>query len=611
MRYFAPASLGVFAIDSIHDTLRTVFGFGGLRPVQEPILQAILAGRDVLAVLPTGGGKSLCYQLPGAHRDGLVVVVSPLLALMREQVTALRAMGIAAASLSSANDWQENRRVENALAKGELRLLYLAPERLTREDTLDLLAQIKPWLLAVDEAHCVVEWGHDFRQEYRQIALLGARLPQMQVLALTATADQATRTDICTNLFKRAPEIFVASFDRPNLHLAMAPKQNARRQIVELALRHKGESGIVYCASRNRTGQVVEWLADAGLSAVAYHAGMETAEREAAQDRFLREDDLIVCATVAFGMGIDKPDVRFVAHADMPKTVESYWQEIGRAGRDGAPASTLTLYGLDDIMLRRRQIDDSVADDMKKRADRQRLNALLALCESPRCRRQTLLAYFGETCDPCNNCDLCRTPPKRIDGTTSARKMLSAMARTGQRFGAEHLIAILRGEKTERVVQLGHDALPTFGVGVEHDARQWRSILRQLAAAGHVQPDASGFGGLALTESGRALMRGEIGFEMREDAAIAGKKRDKKATASAAEASVNQELLEALKTMRRELAAGNPLYTVFTNRTLVEMAEHAPVTAAQLRAIYGVGEAKLRTYGEAFLNVIREWKRRQ
>jgi ATP-dependent DNA helicase RecQ len=598
-------------IDSIHDTLRSVFGFDGLRPVQEPILQAILAGRDVLAVLPTGGGKSLCYQLPGAHRDGLVVVVSPLLALMREQVTALRAMGIAVASLSSANDWQENRRVEKALAKGELRLLYLAPERLTREDTLDLLQQTKPWLLAVDEAHCVVEWGHDFRQEYRQIALLSARLPDMQVLALTATADQATRADICANLFKRAPEIFVASFDRPNLHLAMAPKQNARRQIVELALRHKGESGIVYCASRARTAQVVEWLSDAGLSAVAYHAGMETPEREAAQDRFLREDDLIVCATVAFGMGIDKPDVRFVAHADLPKTVESYWQEIGRAGRDGAPASTLTLYGLDDIMLRRRQIEDSVADDVKKRADRQRLNALLALCESPRCRRQTLLAYFGETCAPCGNCDLCRTPPKRIDGTTSARKMLSAMARTGQRFGAEHLIAILRGEKTERVTQLGHDALPTFGVGVEHDAKQWRSILRQLAAAGHVAPDPAGFGGLALTETGRTLMRGEIAFEMREDLAVVGKKREKKATASAAEASVNQELLEALKAMRRELAAGNPLYTVFANRTLVEMAEHAPVTAAQLRAIYGVGETKLRTYGEAFLAVIRDWKRKQ
>jgi len=605
------ANWGFFAIDSLHDTLRTVFGFDALRPVQAPILDAVLAGRNVLAVLPTGGGKSLCYQLPGVHRGGLVVVVSPLLALMREQVTALRAMGVPAASLTSSNDWQENRRVTDALRSGELRLLYLAPERLAREDTLDLLEQAKPWLLAVDEAHCVVEWGHDFRQEYRQIPRLTERLPSMQVLALTATADKATRTDILANLFKAAPEVFVASFDRPNLHLAMAPKQNARRQILELALRHKGESGIVYCSSRNRTGQVVDWLNEAGLSAVAYHAGMETPEREAAQDRFLREDDLIVCATVAFGMGIDKPDVRFVAHADMPKTVESYWQEIGRAGRDGAPASTLTLYGLDDIMLRRRQIDESVADDSKKRADRQRLNALLALCESPRCRRQTLLAYFGETSEPCGNCDLCRNPPKRIDGTISARKVLSAMARTGQRFGAEHLIAILRGDKTERVTQLGHDLLPTFGVGVEHNAAQWRSILRQLAAAGHVEPDPAGFGGLALTEAGRSLMRGEIAFEMREDLAVVSARREKRTAAIAAESMVNQELLDALKAKRRELAEGQPLYTVFSNRTLVEMAEHAPVTAAQLRAVHGIGEVKLRRYGEDFLAVIRDWKRQQ
>ncbi len=597
------------AIDSIHDTLRAVFGFDALRPVQAPILQAVLAGKDVLAVLPTGGGKSLCYQLPGAHRDGLVVVVSPLLALMREQVAALRAMGIAAASLSSANDWQENRRVAAALRVGDLRLLYMAPERLTREDTLDLLEQARPWLLAVDEAHCVVEWGHDFRQEYRQIPLLSARLPQMQVLALTATADQATRADILANLFRRQAEVFVSSFDRPNLYLAMAPKQNARRQIVELARRHSGESGIVYCASRARTAQVVEWLTEAGLSAVAYHAGMETAEREAAQDRFLREDDLIVCATVAFGMGIDKPDVRFVAHADLPKTVESYWQEIGRAGRDGAPSSTLTLYGLDDIMLRRRQIDDSVADEAKKRADRQRLNALLALCESPRCRRQTLLAYFGESCAPCGNCDLCRTPPQLIDGTTAARKALSAMARTGQRFGAEHLIAILRGDKTDRVVGLGHDLLPTFGVGVEHTAVQWRSILRQLAAAGHVAPDASGFGGLALTDSGRALMRGETVFQMRLDApAPAGRKRGRNAAPAADESIVNQDLLSALKEKRRELADGQPLYTVFSNRTLIEIAALAPRTLAELRLVHGVGEAKLRHFGDTILAVVQQWR---
>ncbi len=565
----------------------------------------------MLAVLPTGGGKSLCYQLPGAHRDGVVVVVSPLLALMREQVAALRAMGVRAASLNSTNDWQENRQAIDDLRAGRLRLLYLAPERLAREDTLDLLAQVRPWLLAVDEAHCVVEWGHDFRQEYRQIPRLTERLPQVQVLALTATADAATRTDILANLFRAPPETFVASFDRPNLYLAMAPKQNARRQILDLAERHRGESGIVYCSSRARTGQVVEWLAGAGIPAVAYHAGMETAEREAAQDRFLREDDLVVCATVAFGMGIDKPDVRFVAHADMPKSVESYWQEVGRAGRDGSAASTLTLYGLDDIMLRRRQIDEGVADEAKKRADRQRLNALVALCESPRCRRQTLLAYFGEACEPCGNCDNCRHPPNLVDGTTAARKALSAMARTGQRFGAEHVIAILRGDRSEKITRLGHDALPTFGVGAEHSAAQWRQILRQLAAAGHVQPDASGFGGLALSDSGRQLMRGELAFSMRLDAAMPAGRRRSRAAAAQDESHVNQALLDALKATRRELADGQPLYTVFSNRTLIEMAAFAPRTLSEMRAVHGVGDAKLQRYGHAFLDVLRRWREKE
>jgi ATP-dependent DNA helicase RecQ len=570
----------------------------------------VLAGRNVLAVLPTGCGKSLCYQLPAVHKGGLVVVVSPLIALMREQVANLRAMGVPAASLTSANDGAENRRVIDALRRGELCLLYVAPERLVREDTLALLSAARPWLLAVDEAHCVVEWGHDFRPEYREIPRLTARLPGIQTIALTATADAATRADILAHLFPTLPEVFVAGFDRPNLFLAMAPKNNARIQILDLALRHRGESGIVYCSSRARTGQVVGWLAGAGFEAVPYHAGMEKADRNAAQDRFLREDGVIVCATVAFGMGIDKPDVRFVAHADMPKTIESYWQEIGRAGRDGEPADTLTLYGLDDMVLRRRQIDESQSDDSRKRVERQRLNALVALCESPRCRRQTLLAYFGEASEPCGYCDLCRDPPRRVDGTLAARKALSAMVRTGERFGAEHLIAVLRGERTKRIVDLAHDRLPTFGVGTEHNATQWRSILRQLAAAGHIAPDIAGFGGLSLAETGRALMRGAIAFEMREDTAPAAPSARRKAKSEipAATGSGHERLLAALKAKRRELAAGAPAYTVFSDRTLIEMTEQAPASRTQMRAIHGVGEVKLSRFADLFLAVIDEWR---
>jgi len=581
-----------------------------LRPVQAPVLAAVLAGRNVLAVLPTGCGKSLCYQLPAVHKGGLVVVVSPLIALMREQVANLRAMGVPAASLTSANDGAENRRVIDALRRGELRLLYVAPERLVRADTLDLLSAARPWLLAVDEAHCVVEWGHDFRPEYREIPRLTARLPGIQTIALTATADAATRADILAHLFPTLPEVFVAGFDRPNLFLAMAPKNNARRQILDLALRHRGESGIVYCSSRARTGQVVGWLAGAGFEAVPYHAGMEKADRNAAQDRFLREDGVIVCATVAFGMGIDKPDVRFVVHADMPKTIESYWQEIGRAGRDGEPADTLTLYGLDDMVLRRRQIDESQSDDSRKRVERQRLNALVALCESPRCRRQALLAYFGEASEPCGHCDLCRDPPRRVDGTLAARKALSAMARTGERFGAEHLIAVLRGERTKRIVDLAHDRLSTFGVGTEHNATQWRSILRQLAAAGHIAPDIAGFGGLSLAETGRALMRGAIAFEMREDTAPAAPsaRRKAKSETPAATGSGHERLLAALKAKRRELAAGAPAYTVFSDRTLIEMTEQAPASHTQMRAIHGVGEVKLARFADFFLAVIDEWR---
>ena len=465
--------------------LRTTFGFQEFRPGQSEILAAILEGRDVLAVMPTGSGKSLCYQLPALLRGTLTIVVSPLIALMRNQVAQLRGYGIAAAALNSANDPTENRAVLDGIAGGELRLVYVAPERLVRPDTLDLLKRAKVTLLAVDEAHCISQWGHDFRPEYAALGTVQAALGGVQTVAFTATADAATRTDILGKLFARPPALFVHGFDRPNLRLAMQAKAGGRKQVADFVMAHRGQSGIVYCSSRRKTEALAEFLRDSGVKALAYHAGMESPERSRHQDVFLQEDGVVVVATVAFGMGIDKPDVRFVLHADMPANIESYYQEIGRAGRDGLPADTLTLYGMGDIRLRRMQIDETDATDEQKRVDRQRLNALVSLCESPRCRRQTLLSYFGETTEPCGHCDFCCDGAEVIDGTIAAQKALSAIVRTGQRFGTEHLANVLIGENSEAVEKYGHDRLPTFGVGKEFGKQEWRSILPATARGRH------------------------------------------------------------------------------------------------------------------------------
>src|SRR5271156_4665053 len=437
--------------------LRTTFGFEGFRPGQAEIVAAILDGRDVLAVMPTGSGKSLCYQLPALLRDGLTIVVSPLIALMRNQVAQLRGYGVAAAALNSSNDPAENRAVLDGVARGEVRLLYVAPERLVRRDTLDLLKRAKVTLLAVDEAHCISQWGHDFRPEYAALGAVQAELANVQTVAFTATADAATRTDILAKLFPRPPAVFVHGFDRPNLRLAMAAKTGGRKQVAEFVTAHRGQSGIVYCSSRRKTEELAEFLRQSGVKALPYHAGMEPAARSRNQDVFLQEDGVVVVATVAFGMGIDKPDVRFILQADMPANIESYYQEIGRAGRDGLPADTLTLYGMGDIRLRRMQIDQSDSSDEQKRVDRQRLNALVALCESPRCRRQTLLAYFGETAESCGNCDFCCEGAEVIDGTIAAQKALSAIVRTGARFGTEHLAHVLIGEESDAILKFGHD----------------------------------------------------------------------------------------------------------------------------------------------------------
>ncbi len=595
--------------------LRSTFGFDAFRPGQADIVSAILDGRDVLAVMPTGSGKSLCYQLPALLRDGLTVVVSPLIALMRNQVAQLRGYGVAAAALNSANDPEQNRSVIDDITSGALRLVYVAPERLLKADTIELLKRAKVALLAVDEAHCISQWGHDFRPEYAALGTVQAELGAVQTVAFTATADAATRTDIQRKLFRSEPAIFVHGFDRPNLRLAMRAKSGSRKQITDFIAAHAGQSGIVYCASRRKTEELADALRADGVKALPYHAGMEGTVRSRHQDIFLQEDGIVAVATIAFGMGIDKPDVRFVLHADMPSNIESYYQEIGRAGRDGLPADTLTLYGMGDIRLRRLQIDESDSSDEQKRVERSRLNALVALCESPRCRRQTLLAYFGETTQPCGNCDFCCDGAEVIDGTIAAQKALSAIVRTGARFGTEHLTNVLLGDSTEAVEKFGHQHLPTFGVGKEFERQGWRAIFRQLHGAGIVALDITGYGAWTVTDAGRRVLKGADKVTLRKDTLKPATRKAARAASNAA-ALANGEsgdtaLFEALKRRRSELAKaqGVPAYVVFADKTLIDMARRKPTNTAELGAVHGVGAAKLRQYGEVFLDTIRQHAR--
>jgi ATP-dependent DNA helicase RecQ len=588
--------------------LHSVFGFASFRPGQAEIVETILDRRDVLAVMPTGSGKSLCYQLPALLRDGLTVVVSPLIALMRNQVAQLRGYGIAAASLNSSNDFGENQRVLGEIERGKLRLAYISPERLAKPDTVALLRRAKVGLLAVDEAHCISQWGHDFRPEYLTLGTLRDALGGVQIIAFTATADAATRADIAGRLFPAPPQIFVHGFDRPNLRLAMSARTGSK-QILQFVAAHPGDSGIIYCGSRRRTEELAEFLRAERIKALPYHAGMEAADRTRHQDVFLQEDGTVMVATIAFGMGIDKPDVRFVCHANLPNNIESYYQEIGRAGRDGLPANTLTLYSMSDIALRRRQIEENNSSDEQKRIDRLRLNALVSLCESPRCRRQTLLGYFGETTAPCGNCDVCDGGVAMVDGTVAAQKAMSAILRTGERFGTEHLVNLLIGEETEQITRFNHQALPTFGVGKEHSRNEWRSIFRQLYATGILSLDITGFGRWEVTEAGRALLRGKTTIQLRQDAVTVGKKVARRAAAAAAlgNSEDDQDLFRALRVRRSALAKAQavPAYVVLPDRSLIDMARRRPGTLAQMAEVHGVGEAKLARYGAEFLEVIR------
>lgn len=584
--------------------LKDVFGFDAFRPGQGEIVEAVTQGRNVLAIMPTGGGKSLCFQLPALLREGVTVVISPLIALMRDQVRGLREAGVAAGALTSGNTEEETDAVFRALHEGSLKLLYLAPERLASGGAQRMLAQAGVSLIAVDEAHCVSQWGHDFRPDYLRIGELRRAL-DVPLAAFTATADAETQAEIVTRLFDgEAPQTFLRGFDRPNIHLAFQPKDSPRKQIMAFAEARRGQAGIVYCGTRAKTEGIARALREDGHEATFYHGGMEAGDRRAVEERFATEDGLIVCATIAFGMGVDKPDIRWVAHADLPKSIEAYYQEIGRAGRDGAPAETLTLYGPEDIRLRRSQIDEGLAPPERRAADHGRLNALLGLAEALACRRQVLLSYFGEAAEPCGHCDLCDTPPETFDGTEAVRMALSAALRTGENFGAGHLVDILLGVETDKVTQRGHDKLPTFGVGKALRRGQWQAVFRQMMGRDLIRPDGERHGALVMTEAARPILRGEETIILRKD--MIDRATERRPAVRAMVSDEDAPLLSALKAKRRALAeaARVPAYVIFPDRTLIEIAERKPDSLDALARINGVGAKKLERYGAEFLSVV-------
>ncbi len=595
------------------DLLQSVFGYSSFRGQQQAVVEHLGEGGDALVLMPTGGGKSLCYQVPALLRQGTGIVVSPLIALMQDQVDALREAGVAAAFLNSSLAAAEQREVERQLEAGELKLLYVAPERLLTGRFLAQLERTEVALFAIDEAHCVSQWGHDFRPEYRELAILQQRFPQVPRIALTATADPRTREEIVERLSLQNARQFVSSFDRPNIGYRVGLRHNAKRQLGEFLLGHQGESGIVYCLSRRKVDDTTAWLAESGVEALPYHAGLDAATRAKNQKRFLREDGVVMVATVAFGMGIDKPDVRFVAHLDLPRSIEGYYQETGRAGRDGLPAEAWMIYGLSDVVTMSQMIAQSESADERKRVERQKLESLLAYAEATDCRRQLLLGAFGESYPgPCGHCDNCIAPPKTWDATVPAQKALSAVYRSGQRFGSGHVIDILRGEETERVRSLGHHQLSTFGVGADMDEKQWRSVFRQLLAAGLLEADAEGYGTLRLTAASRGVLSGGQPVKLREDARperAARRRRDSKLVTGGGSLGIEayeQDMWDALRAMRTQLAKqqGVPPYVVFHDATLLAMLRALPTTEDELATISGVGEAKLKRYGRDFLAVI-------
>jgi len=589
-------------LDAARRVLRTTFGYEAFRGEQAGAIEAALAGRDAVVLMPTGGGKSLCYQIPPLVTGRCALVVSPLIALMQDQVSALELAGVPAAFLNSSLSGAEQAQVLRRLERGELRLLYLAPERVLKPETLERLAAAELGLVAIDEAHCVSQWGHDFRRDYLQLAELRRHLGAVPVMALTATADERTRADIAERLELADPGWFIGGFDRPNIRYSVRLRSNARSQLQQFLAARRGEAGIVYCMSRRKTEETAAWLREQGHDALPYHAGLTDGDRREAQRRFLREDGVVIVATIAFGMGIDKPDVRFVAHLDLPKSMEAYYQETGRAGRDGAPAEAWMVYGLQDVVRLSQMVEQSDAEEAHKRIERQKLDTLLAWCETTRCRRQPLLAYFGDTlAEPCGNCDNCLEPPATFDATEDARKLLSCVYRTGQRFGAAHVIDVLRGATTEKVRANGHERLSTYGIGAAESTNHWRAVLRQLLVMRALYADPERFGALRLAEAARPLLRGETRLHVRELGTATAPRRSRHAAAAVSPA--DREAWERLRACRKRLAdaEGVPPYVICHDRTLQQLLALKPRSLEEMLAVDGIGKAKLERYGEAFL----------
>jgi len=596
-------------IEQATELLQETFGYSDFRGQQRSVIEAALNGQDALVLMPTGGGKSLCYQIPGLVRDGMAIVVSPLIALMQDQVAALKQLGIRAGYLNSTLSGEEQYHLLNAIRQQELDVLYIAPERLLKPNTLDGLKTVKLSLIAIDEAHCVSQWGHDFRSDYLGLNILAEVFPEVPRLALTATADQRTRDEILHRLALQDPKIFVDSFDRPNILYTVGEKTDGKAQLINFLREHRDQAGIIYCMSRNKVDSTAAWLRERKVNALNYHAGLSKEVRAEHQHRFLHETDVVMVATIAFGMGIDKPDVRFVAHLDLPKNIEAYYQETGRAGRDGAPAEAWMVYGLQDVVRTSQMLQESSAAEEHKRVQRSKIDSILAWCEITTCRRKALLEYFGEQAEPCGNCDVCINPPKTWNATVEAQKLLSNIYRTGQRFGVGHVVDVLLGQMTDKTTQFQHQNLSTFGIGSEHSAKQWKSIARQLIAQGYIAVNQERFGAVELTEKSRAILKGEIQLFLREDMLSAKPEKKAKRKRYGNVSEQDRELWDALKDKRKELAdeQGVPPYHIFHDATLMEMMEHRPQDHGEMLTMNGVGEVKLERYGDDFLGVLCQY----